>query len=390
VTESVPRLTPVPPTRGAELSILTSPFRIGRSAASELRLHLPGVNDVHATIIERQDGFWLVPAPQPAAQLVVNGTAVAGPVRLRRGDVIQIVPGAVYRFHDGVVIPKEQPAPPPPPTYAAVPPVSGRGRRRLLPRLAFRKPSRATVVIVVVTLVALSAVTVLVLRPFRSPAPPETLSDSDALHFDTLMERAYAEVERGTTLLDAGSAQLALQHYARAVNVLETSRLRDNPWIRPRITALEAAIGNIYRSKRLEIPDRYRERTADFNLAALLRAGLNVDQFARGLGLLESRFAERFGKSFVVTGRDHAEHLSLYGNGGAVDVRVRDLSRAEIGFLIENARAMGIRVKDFSSDSVLADQIRRAHAAGVPDRAGTGLHLHLDRFASRRDRYTVD
>jgi hypothetical protein len=53
-------------------------------------------------------------------------------------------------------------------------------------------------------------------------------------------------------------------------------------------------------------------------------------------------------------------------------------------------REEGIRVKDFSDDAILQAQIRSARAAGLADRAGTGLHLHVDRFPNRRDRWTVN
>ena len=46
-------------------------------------------------------------------------------------------------------------------------------------------------------------------------------------------------------------------------------------------------------------------------------------------------------------------------------------------------------MKDFSQDSVLARQIQAAIRAGLADRAGTGVHLHIDRFANRRDAFTV-
>ena len=114
-------------------------------------------------------------------------------------------------------------------------------------------------------------------------------------------------------------------------------------------------------------PSEFQERTADVFL----------------------RFEAEFGRSVVVTGRDHPEHLSLYGHGGALDLRVRDLSLEEVEWLADGLRAMGLRVKDFSTDAVLADQVRRAQAAGLLDRAGTGLHLHVDRFPSRSDRFTT-
>ena len=65
------------------------------------------------------------------------------------------------------------------------------------------------------------------------------------------------------------------------------------------------------------------------------------------------------------------------------------MSREQTGYLIAGFGAVGIRVKDFSDDVILQRQIRAAVAAGLADRAGTGLHLHIDRFRDRRDRYTV-
>jgi hypothetical protein len=57
--------------------------------------------------------------------------------------------------------------------------------------------------------------------------------------------------------------------------------------------------------------------------------------------------------------------------------------------VVDACRQRGIRVKDFSQDSILQLQVAAAKRAGLLDRAGTGLHLHIDRFAGRRDRWTV-
>jgi hypothetical protein len=70
-------------------------------------------------------------------------------------------------------------------------------------------------------------------------------------------------------------------------------------------------------------------------------------------------------------------------------MRVNDLSREEVQWLVANCHAAGIRVKDFSTDSVLQAQIASAIKAGLADRAGTGVHLHVDRFADRRDKWTT-
>ena len=56
------------------------------------------------------------------------------------------------------------------------------------------------------------------------------------------------------------------------------------------------------------------------------RRSLTPETFATRLVEVQERFAARFGRPLVVTGRDHAEHVALYGPGGAVDLRVRDLT----------------------------------------------------------------
>jgi hypothetical protein len=104
---------------------------------------------------------------------------------------------------------------------------------------------------------------------------------------------------------------------------------------------------------------------------------------------MSEAFRLRFNNSLVVTGADHAEHVSLYGRGGALDLRTRTLTADQVAFVIAACQSHGIRVKDFSRDSVLQAQIRAAQAAGLYDRAGTGNHLHIDRFPNRRDRWTV-
>ncbi len=104
---------------------------------------------------------------------------------------------------------------------------------------------------------------------------------------------------------------------------------------------------------------------------------------------MRDAFRSRYRDSVVVTGRDHPEHLSLYGPRSAMDIRVRGLAPDQVQFLVAGFQQRGIRVKDFSTDAVLRAQVAAALRAGVPDRAGTGVHLHVDRFRDRSDRWTV-
>jgi hypothetical protein len=389
-----PRLVPLAPTRGSEAPLGASPFWVGTGAGCGLRLHLPGVADRHLALLEREDGIWLVPvrAVHPAPR--INGSPVAAEVRLRAGDVVELVPGASYRFATG-----ERPAPraAPAPTPALTPPPPRRSnvRERIARRFRRRGGSGllspvARVVMVAALLLVIGSGVMLV-RAFRAGSaarPP--LSEDDAEYFDALTLTAYEHVERGTTLLEMGLADPALKEFARALNTLETSRLRNDRAVRRTVSALESAIAEIYRAKRIRVPGRYAAAPRTFATPRpAMHGAMSPDQFAERFARVQQRFSERFGRPLVVTGRDHAEHLSLYGSGSALDLRVRDLSRDQVGFAIAAMREEGIRVKDFSDDAILRAQIRSAHAAGLSDRAGTGLHLHVDRFPKRQDRWTV-
>jgi hypothetical protein len=387
-----PRLVPLAPTRGSEAPLSASPFWVGTGAGCGLRLHLPGLVERHVALLEREDGIWLVPvrAVQPAPR--VNGAPVAAEVRLRPGDVVELVPGASYRFTTGErAAPRAAPAPAP---DVAPPPRGPSLRERIARRFRRRGGSGllsplARIAIVAALLLVVGSGALLV-RAFRAGSAARPLSEDDAEYFDALTLTAYEHVERGTSLLEMGLADSALKEFARALNTLETSRLRDDRAVRRSVAALESAIADIYRAKRIRVPGRYAAapRTPATPRPAM-RGAMSPEQFAERFARVQQRFSAHFGRPLVVTGRDHAEHLSLYGPGSALDLRVRDLSREQVGFAIAAMRGEGIRVKDFSDDAILRAQIRSAHAAGLSDRAGTGLHLHVDRFPNRLDRWTV-
>ncbi|MFI5243223.1 MAG: FHA domain-containing protein [Gemmatimonadales bacterium] len=385
-----PRLVPVAPTQGAPRSIALTPFWIGSSPDSALPLQLPGVAPRHVAVLEREDGFYLSPVVgvSPAPQL--NGRTVTAPTRMENGDVIRIVPGVTWRLETGEPLPVAESAEDD--GFVAVAPRSGKKRKRRNVRRASRGWHGKTLAVwaAVLCVVALLAVAgVAVYRGATSESHITPLSDTDAALFDSLLLQSYDHMERGSTLLDMGLSDQALQEFARSTNVVETSRLRDNPWVKPRIDALEATIAEIYRTRSINVPAQYRNAKSSVSTASALRAQLSVADFATRFGALQRRFASQFHRDVIVTGRDHPEHLSLYGRGGAIDMRVNDLSREEVQWLVANCHAAGIRVKDFSTDSVLQAQIASAIKAGLADRAGTGVHLHVDRFADRRDKWTT-
>jgi hypothetical protein len=384
-----PKLVPVAPTQGAPRSISLTPFWIGSSPDSALPLLLPGVAPRHVALLEREDGFYLSPVAGVYPAPLLNGRSVAAPTRMQNGDVIQIVPGVTYRLETGEPLPvaEEDAAVD---EYDVLAPRGGKRRRR---RKSRRSSGRGRSIVVwgavlgIVALLVVAGIVVYSGATHESQVTP--LSDTDAALFDSLLLQSYDHMERGSTLLDMGLSDQALQEFARSTNVVETSRLRDNPWVKPRIDALEATIAEIYRTRRINVPAQYRNARATVSTAAALKAQLSVSDFATRFGVLQQRFASEFHRPVVVTGRDHPEHLSLYGKGGAVDVRVSDLSREQVQWLVASCRSAGIRVKDFSTDSVLQAQIQSAIRAGLADRAGTGVHLHVDRFADRHDKWTT-
>lgn len=385
----IPRLAPAPPTPGSPVTIDRSPFWIGSGAGAALRVHLPTIAEKHASITEREDGYYL--SPHPAARSVrLDGREVTGPVKLADGAILELGPTARWEYVSGA--PRAAPAPPPGEEEA---PAEEPRRRWARPR---RRRSRAGfplwAVAAIVLLAAAGVVGGVVLYraltagPGAEAAPELTRAEMEL--YDQLMAEATGSIERGSMLLDLGLETEALEQFSRAIATFESSLLSRNAWVRPSIEALVASAREIYQAKRGKAPAGIRSaqgRVAD--LSRVMATALTVDQFRLAVDAVRGAFRTRFSGDFVVTGEDHKEHLSLYGAGGALDIRVRDLAREQIDFLVERFKAVGIRVKDFSRDEVLQAQIKAARARGWDDRAGTGLHLHIDRFRDRRDRWTV-
>ncbi len=381
-----PRLVPLAPVRGSGAFLDASPFWLGTGESCALRLHLPGIAERHAAVVEREDGFWLVPVRAVRPAPLVNGIPAESELRLHAGDVIEILPGMSFRFTTG-----EQPAETP---IRRAPRRKRRIRRRSVRENLRRWLGRGSGFLVgwaaaVLALLLGAGSVVMLIRAIPADPAPRPFSEDEAELFDALTLRSYEHVERGTSLLELGLADPALQEFARAVNTLQASRLREHQAVRRSVATLEGTVAAIYRSRRIPIPGRYAAARPPGRPGATMRGAITPAEFAMRFARVQQRFTTRFGRPLVVTGRDHAEHLSLYGAGSALDLRVRDLSREQVSFAIAALRAEGIRVKDFSDDAVLRAQIRRAHAAGLSGRAGTGLHLHADRFPDRRDRWTV-
>lgn len=117
------------------------------------------------------------------------------------------------------------------------------------------------------------------------------------------------------------------------------------------------------------------------NIAGV-RGPLAADAFQSKFIDLRARFQEKYGRDLTITGADHSEHRRLYGSGSAYDIRVRDLTREQVKFIIATGSQLGLRIKDFSTwESVAAHNARTLMLGRPLDTLATGVHLHIDRMA---------
>jgi hypothetical protein len=386
---NIPLLVTEAPLAAAEFPLRGASIRIGRAIDAGVRLDHPLVDARHAMLLEREDGWWISAAP---GRVQVNAELLVGDRLLRQGDRIQLAPGAVLRFESG--------APPvvaPPPRTAAAPSPKRTRRRWRMPRLSMPSLSWHGIGgwLAVLVVIGLAGGFGWYAYTTWGRRPPDVVEQSpltvpQATQFDSLLTVAYDHIERGQMLLEFGANAAALDEFATGIATITTSALRSVPYVQARVEALRASVADGYRSRNLSVPGTYATAKRTISLATSgLTAALSADQFAASFASMQTAFSSKFGDKLVVTGADHAEHLSLYGPGGALDLRSATLRPDQLQFVISEARSKGIRVKDFSQDSILRVQIAAAIKAGVADRAGTGLHLHIDRFANRRDRFTL-
>jgi hypothetical protein len=355
-------------------------YWVGSADDCGLRLADPSL-PAHVAILEQRDGHWWLTAVNGPVR--VAGMLLSNPQRLFPRDVIEFAPSHRYEFLSGDERTVRMNS-----VADMLLPLNRRKHRQ-------RKGPRTSVPWLSLGLSLLSLLLLLgagyVFWYGRARTAPTTavLTERQAQQLDSLLVAAYDHIERGSSLLELGLREGASQEFARAINTLALSDLRDNPQVKPRIEGMESAVAAIYREQQLAVPDAYIGARTTLSLDEARDASLTREEFATAFALVSAAYRARFGQSIEVTGRDHAEHVSLYGKGGAIDLRSSTMNREQVNFVIDQCKSHKIRIKDFSRDSVLQAQVKAAVKAGLLDRAGTGLHLHIDRFAKNRDRWTV-
>ena len=380
----VASLTTEAPLGTRVFQLTRSPYVVGRGRDADANLDHPNVAAEHVVLVRRSDGWWVAAQRAP---IRINGAETVGESqKLERGDRLELSVGAALRFDDGS--PEKVDDTPRPRPLRAAP----KRRRWRFPQWNVAPRSLLVPASILFALALIGTFSWVAWRTVKS-RPVDTaplLTEADGILFDSLFTVTLDHIERGNVLLENGASQAALGEFGAGLATLSTSSLRKNSYVIERLEELRTSIGDVYRSRRVTVPQSFVARRGSKPLRGQgLSSALSVEDFASALTAITSQFSSQFGKSIIITGRDHAEHVSLYGEGGAVDVRVRDLRPDEVSFLVNTAKQAGIRVKDFSRDDVLRAQIAAAMKAGLADRASTGLHLHLDRFVDRMDRWTV-
>jgi hypothetical protein len=370
-------LSPLPEQR---VLIDRSPFWIGSGARCALRLWHPSVQEQHVAVLEEADGRYLIPG---AGRTLVNGAPLIDDWRLESSVRVELSPGVSVVIEleasaapSGTVAPPILRPPPPPPPK----------RRRRDWRPHWQVPWRALLVgSVVLSLVGGGGY---LLWRASHVRPDGTLTEEEQLTVDSLLSISYEHIERGYMLRRIGETAMSRGEFDAALAVIQRHPLSRRDDVKDRLYALARVIDALDPERQLA--GRLR-RPRPRSLAEVgLGATLTRAQFTEAWEQVQQEFQTAFpGRALTVTGTDHAEHLQLYGPGGALDVRTRDLTDEQIAFVVDACRRAGIRVKDFSREAVMRSQAERARALGRADLASTGVHLHIDRFGLRRDRWTV-
>ncbi len=228
-------------------------------------------------------------------------------------------------------------------------------------------------------------------------SPARAQSAAPDSRTDAILTAARQQMAKGEACLAAGNVECARREFDGAVDYVfeQGIDVRSDPRLR---AGLMEIIEKIYRyetqpateqTARLWKSQEYEGRpvTDEPEVAAddLPLGPMNAPEFQRRFGLLRAAFRERYDRDMTLTGADHEEHRRLYGRGSAYDIRVRDLTREQVAFIVGKGNELGLRIKDFSTwERVAAHNARSAQLGRALDTYATGVHLHIDRMGVMR------
>jgi hypothetical protein len=211
---------------------------------------------------------------------------------------------------------------------------------------------------------------------------------------EAVLARAQSFLRKGESAFSSGDMDAARREFDHAIDsILESgldvraSQALQLGW-REIIEKINLYQINALRESRAwktqDFEGRPEEEIADDITSGIVGEGpLAIEKFQQKFAELHRLFREKFKREFVITGADHGEHNRLYGRGGAVDIRSRDLNYEHIQFIISTGLSLGLRVRDFSTYEKVQAHNRRVYALGRPlDTLASGLHLHIDRMGT--------
>jgi len=216
---------------------------------------------------------------------------------------------------------------------------------------------------------------------------------TEAVTPDRIIEAAGQHFRKGEACLKSGDGECARREFDSAVDEFLQSGLdlRSDARLLAGWREMIEKI-NRYETSSLSATGKQLWRSQDFDgrpvqdpvsdIAAEFDGPPDMSTFQRRFSELRKRFREKYSRDITLTGADHAEHRRLYGLGSAYDIRVRDLTRDQVAFIIGTGSKLGLRIKDFSTwESVAAHNARTLMLGRPLDTLATGVHLHIDRMA---------
>lgn len=225
-----------------------------------------------------------------------------------------------------------------------------------------------------------------------------------AVNIDEALAVAEQHVRKGEACLAGGDAECARREFDSAVDYVFDLGvdIRNDERLRRGLRAMIEKINNYETGSALAAAKPFW-KTQEFEGRPLVEptepvetlgyasAGpLTVDGFQRKFAELRKQFNEKYARDLTLTGADHAEHRRLYGPRSAYDIRVRDLTREQVNFIVATGSRLGLRIKDFSTWDRVHVHNARTFALGRPlDTLATGIHLHIDRMTAAKPRAMV-
>jgi len=385
-----PHLVPIVPTAGPKVPVSATPFWIGSGTEVGLHLSVTEVAERHVAVMRNEDGYWLNPERGVKPQPLLNGVHLTNTARLRDGDHVQVVPGIIYEFVTGE--PRAHTSEKSAEREITRGGPGRNGERNTSLTRGHVEPRRrvgAWLGVLALLLALGGGITILVEHYSFRNGDLIPLPAAEAVRMAELVDQGAMRIERGATLLDLGQPKAAQQQFVVATSLIDESDLRLSPWARARDQALEVAAADVYRSRRLEVPVIFANAVRNNALPArMLPQGMTTQEFARRLDMVLHQFASQTQRDVHVLGRDTPLHVALFGAGSAADLQVSDLTESQRRDLMTACRAQGLRVRDFSADSLAGparednDEKDSDSTAVAPPATTGGGHLHVDRYAS--------